>query len=203
VKDEGTQGVQVGSENFFTLKLMMLSKNVAFTERERRFMISLISMLITLIIMAIAFVIMMGLGRLGIPPFVDVKHCAAYAMAGLFVFTAGSHFISPVREDLINMVPDFFPFPAQIVFITGILEFLGAIGLILPASRRAAGICLILLLIAMFPANIYAALNNVPLLGEPATPLWLRIPEQLVYIGMLLWAILPLVRTRIRAGYQA
>ncbi|GHO98108.1 hypothetical protein KSF_081560 [Reticulibacter mediterranei] len=166
-------------------------------------MVSLISMLMTLIIMAVAFFIMAGLGGLGIPAFGDLKNCAAYAMAGLFVFTAGSHFFSPVREDLINMVPDFFPFPVQIVFITGILECLGAVGLIIPTTRRAAGTCLILLLIGMFPANIYAALNNIPLLGEPATPLWLRIPEQLVYIGMILWAILPTARIQIRTEDQA
>jgi uncharacterized membrane protein len=166
-------------------------------------MVSLINMLITLIIMSIAFFITAGLGRFGIQPFVDLKNCAAYSMAALFIFTAGSHFFSPVREDLINMVPDVFPFPAQIVFITGILEFLGAIGLIIPATRRAAGICLILLLIGMLPANIHAALNNIPLLGEPATPLWLRIPEQLVYIGMILWALLPTAHVQIRAGQQS
>ncbi|QBD83696.1 hypothetical protein EPA93_36835 [Ktedonosporobacter rubrisoli] len=143
----------------------------------------------TLLIMGIAFSIMAILGRLGISAFIDLKKCAAYAMAALFVFTSVSHFISPVRDDLIRMVPDFVPFPAQIVFITGILELLGAIGLLIPAMRRAAAICLILLLIGMFPANVYAALRDISLLGEPATPLWLRVPEQIVYIGMLLWSI--------------
>jgi len=166
-------------------------------------MVSFINMFITLLLMGVAFLILAVLGRLGIPAFSDLKKCAGYAMAGFFLFTAGSHFVSPVKDDLIKMVPGFVPFPAQIVFLAGILEFLGAIGLLLPATRRVAGVCLILLLIGMFPANVYAALRGIPLLGEPATPLWLRIPEQLVYIGMLLWAISPTTATNIRTGKQA
>jgi uncharacterized membrane protein len=42
-------------------------------------------------------------------------------------------------------------------------------------------------LVAMFPGNVYAALNDVPFRGEPPTPLWLRTPVQLFFIGMVLW----------------
>ena len=166
-------------------------------------MVSFINMFMTLLLMGAAFLILAVLGRLGIPAFRDVKKCAGYAMAGLFFFTAVSHFVSPVKDDLIKMVPGFVPFPAQIVFLAGILEFLGAIGLLLPATRRVAGVCLILLLIGMFPANVYAALKGIPLLGEPATPLLFRIPEQLVYIGMLLWAIVPTTALHSRTVKQA
>jgi len=42
--------------------------------------------------------------------------------------------------------------------------------------------------VLVFPANIYAAIEDVPLNGDPATPLWFRIPEQLLYIATALWA---------------
>ena len=69
----------------------------------------------------------------------------------------------------------------------GALQILGAVGLLVPRTRRLAGICLALLLVAMFPGNVYAALNDVPFRGEAPTPLWLRTPIQLLFIGMVLW----------------
>jgi uncharacterized membrane protein len=58
-------------------------------------------------------------------------------------------------------------------------------GTLVPRTRRIAGICLVLLLIATFPANVSAALNEVQIRGEAATPLWLRAPMQLLFIGLV------------------
>ncbi|GAA1003088.1 hypothetical protein Aple_002570 [Acrocarpospora pleiomorpha] len=91
----------------------------------------------------------------------------------------------PLRE---KTHPPFVPFPALVVYLTGVLELAGAVGLVLPATRRAAGICLALLFVLMLPANIHAALAGATLAGEAATPLWQRIPEQVLYIGVALWA---------------
>ena len=88
------------------------------------------------------------------------------------------------------MVPSFFPAPRQIVFVTGLLEIAGAVGLLIPQVRAAAGTCLALLFVAMFPANINAALRQVPLRGRPATPLWLRLPMQVLFIALALWIAL-------------
>jgi uncharacterized membrane protein len=74
--------------------------------------------------------------------------------------------------------------------VTGILEILGALGLLLPATRVAAGFCLAALLIAQFPANVYAALKHIPLRGKSPTPLWVRLPMQLILIALLLWVAL-------------
>jgi uncharacterized membrane protein len=95
-----------------------------------------------------------------------------------------------MKEDLAKMIPSIFPYPKQIIFVTGLLEILGAIGIILPAVKNLAGVCLIILLIAMFSANFNAAKSKIPLRGKPPTPLWLRLPLQLVFIGMLWWATL-------------
>ena len=67
------------------------------------------------------------------------------------------------------------------------LQIAGAIGLLIPRTRRLAGVCLALLLVAMFPGNVYAALNGIEFREDPPTPLWLRTPIQLFFIGMVLW----------------
>jgi uncharacterized membrane protein len=74
-----------------------------------------------------------------------------------------------------------------VIYLTGLFEIAGAVGLLIPRTRRLAGICLALLLVALFPANVYAALSEIPLRGEAATPLWIRTPMQLLYIGMVWW----------------
>lgn len=72
--------------------------------------------------------------------------------------------------------------------MTGILELLGAAGLILPEFRRLAGLCLIALLIGMFLANVNAAQKRVTLRGKLPTPLWLRAPMQVFFIVLLWWS---------------
>jgi uncharacterized membrane protein len=69
-----------------------------------------------------------------------------------------------------------------------VLEILGAVGLMVPGYSGLAGICLIVLLIVMFPANIKAAMEKLPLRGKPATALWLRLPMQILFIGLLWWS---------------
>jgi uncharacterized membrane protein len=101
--------------------------------------------------------------------------------------TGVSHFVG-LREDLIRMVPPSIPRADLAVTVTGILELLGAVGLVYRPSRRAAGIALTVLFLAMLPANIHAAQRGLTLRGEPVTPLVIRIPEQLIYIGLALGA---------------
>src|SRR5687768_10605210 len=80
-----------------------------------------------------------------------------YAMAAMFIFTAVSHFHPRTRPDLVGMVPPFFPLPGLLVTLTGILEVLGAFGLLIPPLIAPAALALSGLLIAMFPANVHAA----------------------------------------------
>jgi uncharacterized membrane protein len=110
-----------------------------------------------------------------------------YALAAMFIFTAGSHFTARTRQDLVRMVPPAFPKPELLVTITGILELLGGIGLLLPPFASLAALALGVLLIAMFPANVYAAQHELTIAGRPATPLALRFPMQLFWIGALWW----------------
>lgn len=74
--------------------------------------------------------------------------------------------------------------------MTGVLEILGAIGLLLPFTFRLAALCLIVLLLAMLPANINAAQKQIRLRGRAPTPLGLRTAFQVVFIAVLVLAML-------------
>ncbi|MEV0201799.1 hypothetical protein [Nonomuraea sp. NPDC050691] len=135
-----------------------------------------------------------GLGALGVRRFASWPVSGAHPLALLLVVTASAHFapagvtVMPTHADLVAMVPPFVPFPSLMVYATGVLELLGAAGLVVAATRRAAGVALALLFVLLLPANVYAALAGVPFQGGPATPLWVRIPEQILYIAVALWA---------------
>jgi uncharacterized membrane protein len=75
----------------------------------------------------------------------------------MFFMTGTAHFAPGMRRDMIAIVPPRLLAPALLVTVTGVLELLGAVGLLYPPTRVAAAGCLFLLMLAMFPANIYAA----------------------------------------------
>jgi uncharacterized membrane protein len=85
------------------------------------------------------------------------------------------------------MVPPSLPAPALLVTGTGVLEFMGAIGLLLPQALPAAAYGLIALLAAMFPANVHAARAGLIVAGRRASPLVWRLPLQLFWISVLWW----------------
>ena len=96
-------------------------------------------------------------GWLGVD-YVDTwPRAIAVGLAAMFVLTGVAHFVQPLRGDMIAIVPPRLPAPALLVTITGVLELLAAVGLLIPATRVAAAVCLFLLMVAMFPANVYAA----------------------------------------------
>ena len=106
----------------------------------------------------------------------------AVGLAAMFVLTAVAHFVPPLRGSLIAIVPPTLPAPGLLVSITGGLEFLGAVGLLAPVTRIAAAVCLLLLMLAMFPANVYAArMPNPP--KSMTTRLPLRTAEEIVYLA--------------------
>jgi uncharacterized membrane protein len=127
-----------------------------------------------------------GLGAMGVAALQTWLACARFALATMFFFTAMAHFASP-RNDLIAMVPPSFPRPDLLVTITGVLEIAGAIGLLLVPTRPWAAWGLILLLLAMLPANVSAAQRGVTLRGHAATPLLIRIPLQVLFIVWAWW----------------
>jgi uncharacterized membrane protein len=81
-----------------------------------------------------------------------------------------------------------------LIYVTGILEFAGALGLLTKPFRVRAAWALIALLVAMFPANVYAAVRGLTLGGKPATDLPFRTPLQLFWIAMLWWSTIAVAR---------
>jgi uncharacterized membrane protein len=143
-----------------------------------------------LIVLFASWAIFRGLGALGVDALSTWRHSAVYALAVMFVFTAVAHF-NKMKHDLARMIPSIFPQPMLLIHITGVLEFLGALGLLLSRFRRMAGICLAIMLVGLFVTNVNAARTGVTLRGKPATNLWLRTPMQIFFIWLLLWSTKP------------
>jgi uncharacterized membrane protein len=110
-----------------------------------------------------------------------------FALAIMLLFTGAAHFLPNTRPDLVRMVPPVLPYPEHLVTLTGILELAGAVGLLIPRFTSLAAYCLAALLVAMFPANVYAAMADVEVGGRAASPLVWRLPLQLFWIAALLW----------------
>jgi uncharacterized membrane protein len=139
-----------------------------------------------LIVLAVVFLLCLAIGAAGVAA-LTWQWSLRIALATMFMFTAAAHF-NAMRKDLIAMVPPIFPAPGLLVTITGVLEVVGAIGLLYPPTAPWAAIGLALLMIAMFPANVYAARKKLTLRGRPATSLWPRAMIQLLFIVLVLLA---------------
>jgi uncharacterized membrane protein len=87
------------------------------------------------------------------------------------------------------MVPPQFPNPALLVTLTGIAEIAGAIGLFTLGFERLAAWCLMALLVAMFPANVYASRTAQTIAGRRHTPMVIRAPVQIAWIALLWWSM--------------
>lgn len=101
----------------------------------------------------------------------------------LFLMTGIVHFVPGYRESMVAMVPPDLPWPEALVAVTGVLELAGAIGLWVKPFGRAAAVCLALLMLAMFPANVFASLNGIDFNGAAPEPLWLRSLIEVLWIG--------------------
>jgi len=139
-------------------------------------------------VMLAAIVAARSVGALGGRPLDDWRIATRVGLAIMFVFTGVAHF-TRTREDLVRMVPPQLPNPRMLVTLTGIAEFAGAVALVVPFLARSAAYGLILLLVALFPANVHAAQTGQTIRGRPHTPLMFRLALQLVWIGLLWWSV--------------
>ncbi|KAB5488916.1 hypothetical protein [Flagellimonas hadalis] len=116
------------------------------------------------------------------------------AMSVMLLFTALGHFV--FTKGMTMMLPSFIPFKTEMVYLTGILEIAGAIGLFLPNFRVIIGWLLIVFFLLILPANIYAAFNNIDYQngtfeGNGPSYLWFRIPLQLLF---MVWTYLSAIK---------
>ena len=116
----------------------------------------------------------------------EIHRCV---IAGLFLLTGLMHFIRP--QVFVNIMPDYIPNHLLMVYLSGVAEILGGIGILFSKTRSMAAWGLILLLLAVFPANINMTVEAIQKQGywtwwSMATIL--RLPLQFVLIYWIYWA---------------
>ena len=102
-----------------------------------------------------------------------------------FLLGGVAHF--SITEAEMSIVPPYIPWPRAAVLISGVFELLGALGIVIPITRRAAGIGLFLLTIAVTPANVYM-LQHAELFNVPRWALIARLPFQVALLALILWS---------------
>lgn len=115
-------------------------------------------------------------------------------VAALLVSSGVTHFIEPQRSGFEAIIPAWVPAPALMVTVSGLVEFVLAVLLVVPRTRRLAGVATALFFVAIFPANVVAA-GGVDHPAAPSMPLVPRALLQLVFIAAAGGAALP-VRSR-------
>ena len=117
-----------------------------------------------------------------------LKLVMRWLLAPLFVGAGANHFRDP--DFYVRIMPPYLPWHAQLIFLSGVGELLCGLGVLFPPTRRLAAWGTIALLVAVFPANIHVAFNNVPVFGakEGAGALgYVRLPFQAVLIAWAWW----------------
>ena len=119
-------------------------------------------------------------------------------LAGLIVvflwfFVGGiAHFVATETE--MRIVPPYIPWPRAAVLVSGVFELLGAVGLLWRPTRRAAGVGLFLLSIAVTPCHVYMLQRPDLFASIPVWALWLRLPIQVVLLALIAWSTKPVRR---------
>ena len=143
--------------------------------------------MIPFFVLAAVFIACRLLGWAGVEFFSVWQHCLRVAVAAMFLLTASAHW-GKRRADLIRMVPPAFPRPDLLVTLTGIAELAGVIGMLLTPVTRAASVGLAVLLIALFPANVYAARHRLTIDGRKVPGLFVRTVLQIVFLSAVIAA---------------
>jgi Predicted membrane protein len=115
----------------------------------------------------------------------DIKYLSLMVM-GIFYISIGiSHFTSPIWY--VQIVPPYLPYKLELVYISGLFEILFGGMLFFKKTRFLAGWGLILLLIAVYPANIYLAQTNGAAMNTTPLIAWGRLPVQFIFVGLAYW----------------
>ena len=144
--------------------------------------------MIPLAVLVVIFILLALAGHLGVPFVWGWWTSLRVALGCMFLLTASAHW-GKRRADLVRMVPTVFPRPDLLVTLTGILEILGALGLLYPYTARLAAFGLCLLLLCLFPANIRAAREKMTIGGRPVPQLLPRALIQIVFVAAALGVV--------------
>jgi uncharacterized membrane protein len=109
-------------------------------------------------------------------------------LAANFIAIGVAHFLGP--QPFVAIMPPYLPLHLELVYLSGLFEILGGLGLVIPRVRKYAAWGLIALLIAVYPANIHMLVNEVYIEGLPKSKLmlWLRMPVQFVLMFLVAWS---------------
>jgi uncharacterized membrane protein len=110
----------------------------------------------SLFVLAITAALLRMAGLLGVERLASWRPVGRTSSSATLLFSGASHF-SSMKEDFMAILPEPLPKDVRIICLTGLAEVAGAIGLLIPKTRRAAGIALVVQLAAIFPANVNAA----------------------------------------------
>jgi uncharacterized membrane protein len=133
------------------------------------------------IVLVTLFGLLSVLGHFQMPTAFGWWTSLRFALAGMFLLTASAHW-GKRRPDLIAMIPPVFPKPDVLVTVTGVLEIIGAVGLMLAATAPYSALGLALMLLAVFPANVYAARKRLTIAGSQVPALFPRTLLQIVFL---------------------
>jgi uncharacterized membrane protein len=121
--------------------------------------------------------------RFGVAAVADWPSRMRWGLSLALIFAGLDHLATPMRY--VPMIESFLPWPHAIVFVTGLIEIAGALGLLLQRTRRLAGILLAVYFVAVFPANINNAVSGIVIEGLPqaAWYYWVR----LLFQPLVIW----------------
>jgi uncharacterized membrane protein len=105
------------------------------------------------------------------------------AMGGLYMVAGMGHFL--VTRAYERVMPAYLPAHHTLVLVSGVAEIAGGLGVLVPQTRRAAAWGLVLLLLAVWPANLWMAQHPGLTPGVPVWALWVRLPLQ---VPLVWWA---------------
>jgi uncharacterized membrane protein len=114
-----------------------------------------------------------------------IKQILKYLFGAAFILAGANHFINP--PFYLKMMPPILPAHLFLVYLSGVFEIIFGVMLLIPRFRRLAAWCLIALLIAVFPANIYMAMNPQLFPEFPVNGLYIRLLIQFVLIAWAYW----------------
>ena len=113
------------------------------------------------------------------------RNVALGILSLFFVLAGANHFLNP--GPYLGMMPPYLPWHQGLIVVSGIAEIAGGLAILVPKLRPLAGWSLIVLLVAVFPANVHVALHGWEGAQIPQWALWARLPLQGVLIAWVYW----------------
>jgi len=115
------------------------------------------------------------------------KSISIFIMSSFYIMVGLSHFKNP--KWYLQIIPPVLPLKLELVYLSGIFEIILGLLLLFKNTRPLAGWGLIILLIAVYPANIYLAITNGEAMGTSSLVAWGRLPIQFIFIFLAYWHI--------------